>query len=214
MKKETKAEIVEYFKDSEIPEIKQSSIERLKQKTENKNRINVNFRLKKIAIFASCFLVLVTAILLPALLVKPNATYYSFEDVNEEKIEYSLAEELINDTSSKYSFIFEEFSISKTNGIYSKDSNKLLGVRISGEKNDIPFTAISFLIVLNKNFIPADRDVYLQGAEKTDYKDYTLYKRSEELITDTNILSVFEFDNYIVYLKINMNDIELFEKFL
>lgn len=213
MKKETDKQITEYFSKSNIPPINEKTIERLKKKTENLKPSSLSSAFKRIAIATTCFAIIFISVLIPILNNK-NPVYYSDIKTNEQSLSLENAQELISQNYSKYTFIFEDFTILKIRGVYSNDENKLLGVRIEGEKNDIPFSTLNFCLAINKNYIPTEREDYLFESEREDKGEYILHKKEKSDLLDTILYGVMDYKTYTLYIRITAEDYEMYNNFL
>ena len=82
------------------------------------------------------------------------------------------------------------------------------------QKNDIPFTNVEFNLILSKRYKFGKHDEYIDGAEISKHKEYTIYKKEVEMFYGNEIWAHINYVEYKLYLKLNINDEEFFEKFL
>lgn len=97
-------------------------------------------------------------------------------------------------------------------GQYAGDELCIVGLR--GTKKDIPFTYIEFTLIINQSIDYPEKEEYISGAEVTQNERYVLYKKLIQNIQDQELCVLFEYDDYELYLRFDINDEELLNKFL
>ncbi|MBE7074787.1 MAG: hypothetical protein E7376_02270 [Clostridiales bacterium] len=210
---EFKKELEEYFKEPEIPPINQATVERLKNQTKNAKPKKNLVMFKRFALAAACVILICTAVLLPIMLQKP--LYYSDTETNQQTITQEYAQSLVQENYSKYSFVFEDYYLLEVFGIYSNDKNELLGIRLLGEKYESPFSTLNLCLVINKNFTPKEKEDYLVNSEKEVRDNYVYYyKEKMSDLEDILLYGIMEYSDYCVYVLVNYEDYDSFNKFL
>ena len=149
-------------------------------------------------------------IVLP-LTIKPEPLY-TYTDLTHHELSLDFCQEYINDNFSKYAFIFDECNFSVSYGQYAKDELYILGLR--GTKNNIPFTYLEFTLIINQGINYPEKEDYIVGAEIIENAEYLLYKKVMDGFQNQIIYALFDYDGYDLYLKLNINDEDLLNKFL
>lgn len=212
---ELEEQINSYFKDEEIPQLSKQEINRLENKVaENKkNHSHISF-IRLCSLIACMLIILITPAIVLPLTLKPHLRYYGDYELERVELEQSYIEDVISSEFSKYNFIFDDCDMQSMYGYFTPDKNKkLLALDISFIKNSIPYTKCDFCLVIENNFKYSHHGEYIKNSEVIIKDEYTLYKKVVENILDTDIIALFEYDNYSLYLTLNRKDNNFFEKF-
>lgn len=149
-------------------------------------------------------------IVLP-LTIKPEPLY-TYTDLTHHELSLDFCQEYINDNFSNYAFIFDDCNFLTNYGKYAKDSLCILGME--GTKNDIPFTHLTFTLVLNQDIDYPEKVDYIWDAEIIENSDYVLYKKVLNDFQNQKVYALLDYDNYDLYLKFDIIDEQLLNKFL
>jgi len=201
--------------EENVPELEADVLESLKAKVREKRavkRVHVSFW-KNLAVAACCLLIMIPCIVLPIVL-REDESYYSEDDVVQEEISKEYLTQYFSENYSQYSFVLDECDVLFSYGYYDNTNKQLLAVSLVLDKQDIPFTKIEFDLVLTNKYKFKSHDLYIKDTEKTLKEGYTLYYKEPEVMFGYELCGILEFSNYKLYIHMNTNDKEFFEKFL
>lgn len=197
----------QYFQNDDIAYLENDKYEFLKNKVKKNNVKKTKwyiFPLFNIATICS-----ILCIVLPITLVTP---YYTYTDLVRNELTLQETQTYIEKNYPKYSFVFDDFNIIVTYGKFAENNLYILGIQ--GSKIEIPYTYLDFVLVLNKSIEYPDEKLYTTDATIVKYEDFTLYKKIIGEFNTSEMFALLEYNNYDLYLHLNINDEELFNKFL
>lgn len=202
------------FYDRLHAKVEETVEKRKAEKNVVSKKANVNLW-KRFAIACCCLLVILPCVLVPTLWPsKPDQSFYGDDEVTQTELEQTYAEEYFAQHFPQYSFIFEDCTIDHLYGYYENKSNSLLAFSLILQKNDIPFTNVEFNLILSKRYKFGKHDEYIDGAEISKRKEYTLYKKYVSNMDENEIWSLLDYTKFKLYLSLEIADEEFFEKFL
>ena len=211
--------IRKYFQDQdEAPDLTQGQIDHIHNQILLGKRLHRR-RILKFVLIGVCLVLTIlscTVIPLACMAQKPtdkSTKYYTDSTANQQYLEYDYVSNYIETNYPKYNFLFADCQTSAISGYYDDDNN-LLALNISFEKNEVPFSSIEFILVVQKNFNYSNYKSFVESAEIITNDHYTLYKTFNETFYNTTINGLFQYKKYDLYLKIDRSDFDYFEKFL
>ncbi len=212
-----KSALIEIY-DKEVPEPNTQILDTLISTT-NQQKVKEKHSpkgFKRTILALACLIILlVPSILIPILLEKdapPDEPYYSDDTLSQTRLTKDTTQELLLSHNAEYMFLLDECAYINSNAFYN-DKNELIALTLKVEKNDIPFTSVYVVIAYSKFYDYKYHQDYINQAEKKEFSNVTLY---ENIIgEDFNIqyLRYFIYENYRVYLNLNIEDIDLIDKF-
>lgn len=206
-------QINEYFNET-TPEPDKKTLQMLILKMrENKNK-SQKFQWKKFAVAICAVLLITPCILLPILLKDKKENFYTSNNTVKTKLSYQYTINYFNTNLPKYLFLFEECNLNYSYGFFAEETNNLLSVSLEFDKKDIPFTNLKIEFVVNKNYSIENKSVYIENATITQNNNYTLYEKEVVNFNNSLYYKCFVYENFEIYLIMDFNDIEIFEKFL
>ena len=201
--------------EENVPELEADVLESLKAKVREKRavkRVHVSFW-KNLAVAACCLLIMIPCIVLPIVL-REDESYYSEDDVVQEEISKEYLTQYFSENYSQYSFFLDECDVLFSYGYYDNTNKQLLAVSLVLDKQDIPFTKIEFDLILTNKYKFKGHDSYVKDAVISKQQNYTLYQKLTESFYDEEFHGLLEYPKYKLYIHMNLNDSEFFEKFL
>ena len=216
--KKFEEDLAEYF-ETNIPEPNLSRIDKFDKLLEENKKHSIKMTyFRRIAL--SCMLILVIGIscMIPMFINKNNDTspvrYYGDDDVIQVDVTDDFLRNYINENIPNYNFIFQDCNIISRYAIYDKETNsKLLALRLQLDKIDVPFTSVSMNIILNKNYTYSEHSTYVRDSIVEEVDDKKVYTTEHGDSFNYSLLCLIERQNYNTYLKLNIDDFELLEKF-
>lgn len=199
----------EYFTD-DFSELEPNRINELKNKV-NENKPNKKGFWLKFAYGATAACCLIALCIILPFALRPEELY-TYTDLVRHDLTLDYCQEYINENYPKYAFIFEDCDFTVSYGQYAEDDLYILGLR--GTKNDIPFTYLEFTLIVNQEIDFPEEDYYVIGSEVTQYDEYTLHKKVVDGVQNQILYSLLDYDNYDLYLRFDIDDEELLNKFL
>lgn len=163
---------------------------------------------------ACCLLILIPCIVLPIVLRDDEEKYYSENEVLQEEISKDFLTQYFAENYSQYSFVLNECDISYMYGYYGNQSKELLAVSLELYRKDVPFTKIEFDLILTNRYQFKSHSLYTKDSTITDKNDYRLYYKEPEAMFGKELYGMLEYNKYKLYIHMNLNDTEFFEKFL
>lgn len=200
----------EYF-SNDFSELKPETLNNLKNKVKNNKPNRIKNLWLKLTCSATVLCCLIALCIIIPLTLRPEPLY-TYTDLTQRELTLEYCQEYINDNFSKYTFIFDECDFSVSYGQYAKNELYILGLR--GTKNNIPFTYLEFTLIINQNIDYPEKEDYIVGAEIIENTEYVLYKKVMDGFQNQIIYALFDYDDYDLYLQLNINDEELLNKFL
>lgn len=211
--------IEEYFENekNDIPQFSEDEKEKLKDRIfQNKQKRKVFVRKKFAFISAIILVVLIPSILIPVLTIgnTDNTKYYSDTDVIQEELTTTFVQSYINENYSKYSFIFDECEVTYSYGLYSaEDPEELLSINIELFMFEPPFATIKFDIIANKGLDLYKYDQVKEKGEKLETENNIRYSLDFTKNYETNRKEYIMYSDYDIFLDIDRDDDEVFNKF-
>ncbi len=202
--------------EENVPELEADVLERLKAKVREKKvqkRVQISFW-KNLAVAACCLLILIPCIVLPIVLRDDEEKYYSENEVVQEEISKDFLTQYFAENYSQYSFVLNECDVLFSYGYYDNENKQLLAVSLVLDKQDIPFTKIEFDLILSRKYKFKGHDSYIKDANISKGQDYILYQKVTESFYDEEFHGMLDYYKYKLYIHMNLNDTEFFEKFL
>ena len=202
----------EYFKD-DYTEPAPERLERLKEimkqnKTNNKiSKKNMWIKITSIAASMCC---LILCIVLPITL--KQEPLYTYTDLVKNEIPVEEAGSYIDTYYPKYSFLFDDCNITVSYGQYAGEKLCILGLK--GSKKDIPFTYVEFTLIIDQKIEFPEKDNYILNSTIIENDGYILYKKVKEELQKQELFALIDCSNYDLYLKFDIDDEDLFNKFL
>ena len=216
--KKFEEDLAGYF-EANIPEPNLTRIDKFDKLLEENKKHSIKMTyFKRIAL--SCMLILVIGIscMIPMFINKnndnPPVRYYGDNDVIQVDVSEDFIRSYINENIPNYNFIFDDCNIISKYAIYDKESNsKLLALRLQLDKIDVPFTSVSMNIILNKNYTYSEHSTYINDSNLEEINDTKIYTKEHGDSFNYSLLCLIERQNHNTYLKLNIDDFELLEKF-
>ena len=210
--------IEEYYKNEtkNIPQLSDDEKEKLKRRIAQNSLKRKTFVKKRFAIISAILIiVLIPSILIPVLTIgsSDDIKYYSDTEVTQEELTLDFVQTYINQNYSKYSFIFDECEVTYKSGYYSSDDRELLSLNLELFLLEPPFATIKFDIILNKGLDLRKYNKVKDEGEKYETNEYTKYRKDYIISHKINRIEVVEYTEYNIYLNIDVNDDEVFNKF-
>ena len=199
----------EYFSD-DFSELEPNRINELKNKV-NENKPNKKSFWLKFAYGATAVCCLIALCIILPFALTPEELY-TYTDLVRHDLTLDYCQEYINENYPKYAFIFEDCNFTVSYGQYAEDDLYILGLR--GTKNDIPFTYLEFTLILNQDIDYPEREYYIMRAEITQNDNYVLYKTIANDFENQGLYALFDYNNYDLYLRFDIDDEEFLNKFL
>ena len=199
----------EYFTD-DFSELEPNRINELKNKVAENKPNKKSFWLK-FAYGATAVCCLIALCIVLPFALRPEELY-TYTDLVRHDLTLDFCQEFINENYPKYSFIFDDCDFVASYGQYADEEMYIL--ELIGNKKDIPFTYFEFNLIINQNIDYPERDDFIIGAEVTQNVDYILYKRIVDGVQNQILYTLFDYDNYDLYLRFGIDDEEFLNKFL
>ena len=198
----------EYFTD-DFSELEPNRINELKNKV-NENKPNKKSFWLKFAYGATAVCCLIALCIVLPFALRPEELY-TYTDLVRHDLSLDYCQEFIDENYPKYAFIFDDCDIISTYGQYAEDELYIL--ELEGTKNDIPFTHLEFTLVINQEIDYPEED-YIIDSETIENSNYILYKKVLIDFQNQSLLALFDYENYDLYLRFNIDDEEFLNKFL
>ena len=198
-----------YFSD-DFSELEPNRINKLKNKVHANKTTRKKIWIKFLSIATTMCCVIVLCVVLP--LTLKQKPLYTYTDLTRIEIPVEDSRDYIDEYYPEYSFIFDDCNILVSYGQYSDDELCILG--LSGTKKDIPFTYVEFTLIINQTIDYPEREDYIEEAEIIQESDFVLYKKLISNIQTQELYALIDYKNYDLYLKFDINDEELLNKFL
>lgn len=198
----------EYFSD-DFSELEPNRIKKLKNKV-SANKATRNMWIKILSIATSMCCIIVLCVVLP--LTLKQKPLYTYTDLTRIEMSLEDSKDYIDEYYPEYSFIFDDCNILVSYGQYADDELCILG--LSGTKKDIPFTYVEFTLIINQTIDYPEKDTYVTGAEVVQNERYTLYKKVIQNLQNQVLCTLLDYKDYDLYLKFDIDDEDLLNKFL
>ena len=199
----------EYFTD-DFSELEPNRINELKNKV-NENKPNKKGFWLKFAYGATAVCCLIALCIVLPFALRPEELY-TYTDLVRHELTLDYCQEYINENYHDYAFIFDDCDIISTYGQYADDEMYILG--LTGNKKDIPYTYIELNLIINQDIDYPEKENYIIDSEITENSNYILYKKVLNDFQNQSLLAVFDYENYDLYIKFNIDDEEFLNKFL
>ena len=219
MKNNIENRIEDYYKNevNNIPQFTDNEKENLKNKIlKNKQNRKVFVRKRFAIISAILIVILIPSILIPALTIGPedNTKYYSDTDVVQQELTVDFVQSYIGENYNKYSFIFDECEVTYSYGIYSAENQEeLLSINVELFMYEPPFATIKFDIIINKGLDLRKYNVIKSEGEKYKTEEYTRYRKDNVEMHQIKRRELIEYVDYNIFLDIDQDDDDAFNKF-
>lgn len=198
-----------YFSD-DFSELEPNRINKLKNKVSANKTTRKNIWIKFLSIATTMCCVIVLCVVLP--LTLKQKPLYTYTDLTRIEIPVEDSRDYIDEYYPEYSFIFDDCNILVSYGQYADDELCILG--LSGTKKDIPFTYVEFTLIINQAIDYPEKDTYVTGAEVVQNERYTLYKKVIQNLQNQVLCTLLDYKDYDLYLKFDIDDEDLLNKFL
>lgn len=210
MNKNLENEIVEYFDNQEIPELKNK--EKLLQAVKmNKERkiIVISKRLTTIAC-SICLLVLAILPIIALTYKEPPAEeppiYYGVDEATRIDLTLEQTQTYINANYPQYNFIFDDYYCNEIIGYYEPNTENLLEVYILCNDKVLPFITLEINLIISNQFIFNEHDTYIDNAEIVETNNYTLYKILKSTKNSEFLTAYIQHTSHKLYLNFKVDD--------
>lgn len=216
-------EIKMSFENSSIPALDPANITKLQNymdtkttkigdKRKSKGKARPIFIRLSVALFS--FVLVLVPCLLVFLLNANETQFYGENEITQQAIGREDAIATLVAIDPRLSFVFDECACSFVYGYYQNETKKLVALNMNLDKYDVPFTNVKMDVILDKRYQYKFHETFLVNAEITENARYTLYQKSVVVDNYTQLWAAFLYDEYKLYLKLDCEDFDFFNKFL
>jgi len=215
--KNIEEEIIEYFDNQEVPELKNKDA-LLKAVEMNKERRKIVISKRLTTVACSLCLLLLTILPIIALTYKepsaPPLIYYGETEANRVDLSLEQTRTYININYPQYNFIFDEYTCNEMIGYYEPNTENLLALHILTNHSALSFITLEVNLIVSEQFIFKEHEAYIVDSEFIQTNEYSLNKVKPNNNFEDFLKAYISYSNHKIYLNFNIYDELLLDKFI